>query len=80
MAHTALEGGDIGPRENRVALPVGAHAPLRHLVQYAGVLKFQFHAAEVVILDGLEGVFKGVSAFVLIIPVPVGLHPNLVEA
>ena len=79
-ANPVLQGGHVIGRENKTPSAVGAHLSAIHFVGYARVFELQFHAAHIGLLDGGNGLVKWVCPFFMKVPVPVGLHPGLVDA
>ena len=79
-ADPVLQGGDVFPGEDQFPFPVRAQPPAGHLVGDSRILHFQLHAAQTGLPDGRDGLFERMPSFVPEVPVPIGLHPGLVDA
>ena len=79
-ADPVLQGGDIISGEDQFPFPVRPQPPAGHLSGDSRILHFQFHAAQTGLPDGRDGLFERMPSFVPEVPVPVGLHPGLVDA
>ena len=79
MAYAVLQGRDIGCIENEFPVPVGAFASVCHLRGHTGILQLQFHT-HAVFPDGCQRFVKRMASFLFEVPIPVGLHPGLVDS
>ena len=79
MPDTVLQGGYIRGREGQTAEAVRPLDVRSHLGGNGGVLELQFHA-HVRFLDGGHRPGEGMLLAGFVVPVPVRLHPGLVNA
>ena len=80
MAHAVLQGRHVLFAENEAPVAVGALLAVGHFRSDAGVFELQLHAAHVGFLDRGDRPGEGMGPLMREVPVPVRLHPGLVDA